>query len=161
MDAMRVTQCRVCRGRDLHPFLDLGETALANSYLLPAQLGEPEQVYPLRVVLCHGCGLVQIDEEVPPEDLFGNYLYVSRTSDLVHAHAHWLADHFARIVPLKRGDLVLEAASNDGTVLKAFGAHGVRTVGIEPAENIAAEANTEGVATICDFFNVPTARAVR
>ena len=157
---MRVTHCRVCHGNDLHPFLDLGETALANSYLLPAQLSEPEPTYPLRVVLCRACGLVQLDEEVPPEVLFRNYLYVSRTSDLVHAHARWLAEHFARIGPLKKGDLVLEAASNDGTVLKAFAAHGVRTVGIEPAENIAAEANADGVETVCEYFNVPTARRV-
>ena len=51
---MRVTNCRACDGRDLHPFLDLGETALANSYLLPARLGEPEPKFPLRVVLCQG-----------------------------------------------------------------------------------------------------------
>jgi hypothetical protein len=147
--------------RNLHLFLDLGETALANSYLLPSQLNEHEPKYPLRALICSACGLVQIDEEVPPEVLFRNYLYVSRTSDLVHQHARKLAAHFADIVPLRRGDLVLEAASNDGTVLKAFAKYGVRTVGIEPAENIAAEANTEGIATICEFFNVPTARAVR
>jgi hypothetical protein len=56
--------------------------------------------------------------------------------------------------------LVLEAASNDGTVLKPFGRHGFRTVGIELAENIAAEANAPGVETVCEFFDAGTARAV-
>jgi hypothetical protein len=158
---MHVDHCRVCRGRDLYPFLDLGETALANSYLLPAQLAGLEPKFPLRVVLCRTCGLVQIDEEVPPEVLFKHYLYVSATSDLVHAHARFLADHFAATAPLKAGDLVLEAASNDGTVLKAFGRVGARVVGIEPAENIAAAANAAGVETVCEFFSTATAEAVR
>lgn len=158
---MRVDHCRVCRGHDLHPFLDLGETALANSFLLPGQIGDPGPKFPLQVVLCRSCGLVQIDEEVPPEALFKHYLYVSATSDLVHAHARFLAEHFAEAAPLREGDLVLEAASNDGTVLKAFRLHGFRTVGIEPAENIAAAANAAGVETVCEFFNAGTARAVR
>lgn len=158
---MHVERCRVCHGTDLHMFLDLGATALANSFLLPAQVNDPEPKYPLRLVLCRHCGLVQIDEEVPPGILFKNYLYVSRTSDLIHTHAMFLADHFARLMPLRRGDLVLEAASNDGTVLKAFAAHRLRTVGIEPAANIAAEANADGVTTICEFFNAATARTVR
>ncbi len=158
---MHVDHCRVCLGRDLHLFLDLGETALANSFLLPERLGEPEPKFPLRVVLCRSCGLVQIDEEVPPEVLFRHYLYVSATSDLVHAHARFLAEHFTAAAPLRDGDLVLEAASNDGTVLKAFGRLGFRTVGVEPAENIAARANADGVETVCEFFNAETARAVR
>jgi C-methyltransferase C-terminal domain/Putative zinc binding domain/Methyltransferase domain len=158
---MHIDHCRVCHGLDLHPFLDLGETALANSYLLPGQLAEPEPKYPLRVALCRSCGLVQIDEEVPPEMLFKNYLYVSGTSDLVHSHARFLAEHFTRTGLLKSGELVLEAASNDGTILKAFQKHRLRTVGIEPAQNIAGQANADGVETICQFFNVPTAWAVR
>lgn len=158
---MHVTNCRVCLGRDLHPFLDLGETALANSYLLPAQAGDPEPKFPLRVALCRSCGLVQIDEEVPREVLFKHYLYVSATSDLVHMHAKYLAEHFAVVGSLKPGDLVLEVASNDGTVLRAFQKHGVRAVGIEPAENIAAAARADGIETVCEFFNVASARAVR
>src|SRR5205823_14830051 len=66
-----------------------------------------------------------------------------------------------RVGPLRPGDLVLEAASNDGTVLKAFQSRGVRAVGIEPAENIAARANADGVETVCEFFGAATARAVR
>jgi novobiocin biosynthesis protein NovU/D-mycarose 3-C-methyltransferase len=113
------------------------------------------------VALCGHCGLVQIDEEVPPEELFRDYIYVSGTSDTIHEHAAFLAAHFASYCPLARGDLVLEAASNDGTVLKAFRPYSARLVGIEPAENIAARANRDGIETICEFFNAATAERVR
>jgi hypothetical protein len=158
---MHVSHCRVCERRELVPFLDLGATALANRYLTPAECDEPEPLYPLRAVFCPHCGLVQIDEEVPPGELFKHYLYVSGTSDLVHAHARYLAEHFAAVLPLQAGDLVLEAASNDGTVLRAFQRHGVRVLGIEPATNIAADANAAGIETRCDFFNAASAREVR
>jgi hypothetical protein len=158
---VRVTQCRICESRELQPFLDLGRTALANSFLHPERLPADEPKFPLRVVLCGRCGLVQIDEEIPPEVLFKDYIYVSGTSDLIYAHAEMLAARFAERCGLKPGELVLEAASNDGTVLKAFQKRGVKTVGIEPAENIAERANRNGVETVCRFFNAATAREVR
>jgi novobiocin biosynthesis protein NovU/D-mycarose 3-C-methyltransferase len=158
---MRTTRCRACDGGDLLPFLNLGTTALANRFLRPDQVKSPESAFPLRLVLCGDCGLVQIDEEVPPEVLFSDYIYVSGTSDLIHRHAAWLAEHFTHTAALKPGDLVLEVASNDGTILKAFQGHGARTVGVESAANIAQVANTAGVETICSFFGADTAPEVR
>ncbi len=158
---MRVTHCRACTARDLELFLDLGVTALANSFVRPERASEPEPTFPLRAVVCRSCGLVQIDEEVPPETLYRHYLYVSGTSDLIHTHARRLADELAATGPLRPGDLVMEAASNDGTLLRAFQKKGLRVVGIEPAENIAALAAERGAPTVCAFFNAETARAVR
>ncbi len=158
---MRVHNCQVCRGRDLHLVLDLGCTALANSFIAPTDLAQPEPKFPLRLMFCGDCGLLQIDEQVPPETLFKNYIYVSGTSDLIYAHAATLAARLVAHHGLKPGDLVVEAASNDGTVLKAFQKYGVRTVGIDPAENIVERANREGVLTRCAFFNSETAAEVR
>ncbi len=155
---MRVGNCRVCNSSRLEMFLDLGETALANSFVKPCEVSKKdERKYPLRLVLCADCGLVQIDEEVPPETLFKNYIYVSGTSDLIHRHAHWLAEFFCKRLALSENSLVVEAASNDGTILKAFRRRGVRTLGVEPASNIAAAASSEGVETMCEFFNSDTA----
>src|SRR6516162_11789409 len=83
--------CRICRGRELTLILDLGRTALANRFLTPEQAGEPEPTYPLRLVRCGNCGLVQIDETVPPQMLFGHYLYLSQTSEAVRQHVERLA----------------------------------------------------------------------
>jgi hypothetical protein len=105
--------------------------------------------------------LLQIDETVPPEVLFSNYIYVSGTSDWIREHARWLASRFTRECGLQRGDLVLEVASNDGTVLKAFRPYDVTTVGIEPAANIAEIANRDGVETVCAFFGRESAEEMR
>jgi novobiocin biosynthesis protein NovU/D-mycarose 3-C-methyltransferase len=158
---MSITSCRICESPSLHPVLDLGRTALANRFLRPDRLGEPEPTYPLRLVRCGGCGLIQIDETVPRELLFSDYVYVSGTSDAVVRHAARLARRLTDRLGLRRGDLVLEAASNDGTVLRAFQPFGVRTLGIEPAANVAERARAGGVDTVCEFFDAGSARSLR
>ena len=81
------TQCRLCRTALPEPFLDLGETPLANSF--PASPAEfaAEARYPLAVSGCPTCGLVQLTYVVPAEQLYRDYIYVSSTSDGVRAHA--------------------------------------------------------------------------
>src|SRR5205823_7493525 len=74
--------CRVCGRAGLAPILDYGRTALANRFLRQEQLKQPEPTFPLRLCLCAGCGLVQIDETVDPDVLFQDYVYVTGTSDL-------------------------------------------------------------------------------
>jgi SAM-dependent methyltransferase len=155
------THCRICGDPLPAPFLDLGLMPLANSFLSePADAGA-EAKYPLAVAGCSGCGLLQINYVVPAEQLYRNYLYVSATSDAVRAHATTLAEGLVRQYGWGASDLVVEVASNDGTVLKAFQRAGVRVLGVEPAENIAAIAEREGVPTVAEFFTASTARAVR
>ena len=158
---MRVIQCRVCQSQRLDRVLDLGRTALANRFLRPEQITEPELTFPLRLVLCGECGLVQLDEEVPREILFKDYLYVSGTSNLVRSHARWLGEYLGRRYGLDDQDLVMEAASNDGTVLKEFRWQGMPVLGIEPAENIAASAIERGIPTVVDFFDERLAHRLR
>ena len=158
---MQVHKCRVCGGDRLDLIVDLGQTALANRFLRPDQADQPEPFYPLRVLLCAECGLVQLDEEVPRELLFKNYIYMSGTSSLVRAHARWLGESLGRRYDLGSHDLVLEAASNDGTVLKEFRWQGIPVLGIEPAENIAAAAIEHGIPTVVDFFDERSAQAMR
>jgi hypothetical protein len=156
-----IAGCRACRQDDLHPILDYGRTALANRFLRADQCGRPEPTVPLRLVLCKACGLVQIDETVPPKELFQNYVYVTGTSDQAVRHADRLAERIVERYQLGSRDLVVEAASNDGTVLKAFAARGVRTLGIEPALNIAMQADADGVPTMAVYFGDKTADYVR
>jgi hypothetical protein len=158
---MKVIQCRVCQSQRLDRVLDLGRTALANRFLRPDQISEPELTFPLRLVLCGDCGLVQLDEEVPREILFKDYLYASGTSNLVRSHARWLGEYLGRRYGLNDQDLVMEAASNDGTVLKEFRWQGMPVLGIEPAENIAASAIERGIPTVVDFFDERLAHILR
>jgi SAM-dependent methyltransferase len=153
--------CRYCGENDIFHFLDLGTMALANSFVsgdeLPAQ---DEKKFPLDVYFCRRCGLVQIGYVVPPEIIFRNYIYYSATSDLVHDHARYLARSFKQRYNLSADSLVVEIASNDGTVLRCFKEEGLRVLGVEPATNIAVEAEQSGIPTLNDFFNEESAGQV-
>jgi len=155
------TACRACRSRELARFLPLGETALANSFLRSASEFASEARFPLDVVFCRSCSMVQLADVIDPETLFRNYLYVTGTSDTIAQHNEAYAKDVVGMLSLGEADLVVEVASNDGSLLKRFRAEGVRTLGIEPATNIAARASAEGIETVNRFFGPACARDVR
>ena len=157
----RRTQCRACRGDRLRRFLELGPQPLANAFLRSPREFEGEALYPLDVYCCQDCWLVQLLDVIDAELLFSNYLYVSGTSDTVRAHHAELAGTLAKHQRLASGDLVVEVASNDGSLLLRFQEIGVRTLGIEPAGNIAELARGRGVETLGSFFDSAVARGVR
>ncbi len=147
-------RCRFCSKDNIFKFLELGTMALANSFLNKEELAsDQEPRYPLDVYFCEKCGLVQIGYAVPPDALFKDYIYFSATSDLVHKHADYLAKSFQKRFGLTQGSRVVEIASNDGTVLQYFKKTGVKTLGIEPASNIAKVATQAGIDTVNEFFN--------
>ena len=153
-------RCRVCETALPEPFLDFGPMPLANAFLAsPAQFAD-EPRFPLAVSACTACGLVQLTHVVPAEQLYRDYVYVSSTSDAVRAHADWLADALTARYGFRPESLIVEVASNDGTVLRAFQRRRVRVLGVEPARNIAALAEADGVATVPEFFDSGRARAV-
>src|SRR6267154_5313584 len=132
------THCRICKQSLPEPFLDLGNMPLANSFLTGPGQFSAEHAYPLAVAACRTCGLVQLNYVVPPEQLYRDYIYVSSTSEGVRRHAEHLASTLIRQYGWGPSDLIVEGASNDGTVLQEFRKRGVRVVGVEPARNIAA-----------------------
>lgn len=153
-----VKKCRICGSSGLYRFLDLGSTPLANSFLKTADV-KGEHSYPLNVLFCEECGLVQLGYIVPPEQLFCDYIYFSSTSDTMRAHfASLAAEVLERFAG--KGSLVVEVASNDGVLLKNMLGKGVRILGVEPATNIAAVANKAGVETLNEFFNSKTAAEI-
>jgi SAM-dependent methyltransferase len=149
---MRRTTCRACNGHRLEPILDLGSTPLANRLLTESELAHPEPRFPLELVFCSDCTLLQITETVPPEVLFRDYVYFSSFSDTMLSHAGQLAESLIQKRGLSDKSLIVEAASNDGYLLKHYAARGIPVLGVEPARNIAAVANANGVRTVCEFF---------
>ena len=117
-----------------------------------------EAVYPLDVVRCTTCTLVQLEHSVSPETLFRDYAYFSSYSDAFLEHARRFAEAAGR--RLGRDALVLEAASNDGYLLQYFRQLGHRVLGIEPARNVAAVARERGIATVAEFLDQELARRV-
>lgn len=145
-------KCRSCGGEHSEPVLDLGIQPLANNLLRPEDLGKPEPKFPLRLVVCRSCWLLQILDLVPPVQLFSEYLYFSSFSSYMLSHAKSAADRYIREFGLGASSLVLEVASNDGYLLQNFGKAGVPCLGIEPAANIAAVAREKGIETVVEFF---------
>src|SRR5882724_145043 len=152
------TRCRACDGTALRAFLSLGPQPLANAFLSgEAEFGD-ERFFPLDVYCCDGCGLVQLLDVIDPEALFGHYLYVSGVSETMAAHFRGYAWSVTETLSLSPADLVVEIASNDGSLLACFAELGVRTLGVEPARNIAAMARARGIDTVSRFFDYQVGR---
>ena len=153
------TICRVCRSKDLHNVLDLG------SQPLPAEYGrsatEELDVFPLHLRICKTCGLGQLGEFVMPERIFHKtYPYISSASSTWVKHAKKYANEMVKSLDLNASSLVLELASNDGYLLSKFKELSIPVLGVEPAANVAAMAQKEGVKTIVDFFGVNLAKKI-
>jgi SAM-dependent methyltransferase len=153
--------CRACGGRDLELFLPLGNVALANSFLRSPEEFAAEPRFPLDVYFCRTCSMVQLLDVIDPEVLFRNYLYVTGTSDTIAKHNVGYAKTVVELLGIGTQGLVVEAASNDGSLLKCFQKHGVRVLGVEPATNIADKASAAGVPTVNEFFGAAKGAELR
>jgi SAM-dependent methyltransferase len=154
--------CRSCGHVDLHTILSLGHTPLANALLTKDQLDGKEETFPLDLVFCPACTLVQITETVSPEKLFREYFYLSSFSDTMLQHAAAIAAELCRSRSLNAESLVIEVASNDGYLLRHYKGHGIPVLGIEPAVNIARVAEEEhGIPTVREFFGEQLAQELR
>jgi hypothetical protein len=154
------SSCRVCGNQQLKRFLSLGPTPLANSFLSSPDQFADELSFPLDVYFCEDCTLVQLLDVIDPEVLFRNYIYVTGTSDTIARHNAGYASRVTELLKMSPDDLVVEVASNDGSLLREFQKHSVRTLGVEPARNIARMAEESGVETVNDFFCLGTAQQV-
>jgi SAM-dependent methyltransferase len=152
--------CRHCRFQPLTPILSLGKTPLANALVGEHALGREDPVYPLDLKFCPACSLLQIEKVVTPEALFEDYVYFSSYSQTMIDHAQALAAQMIASRKLGPGSLVVEAASNDGYLLKHYRDAGVPVLGIEPARNIAQHARAAGIPTRDEFFTQSLARSL-
>jgi 2-polyprenyl-3-methyl-5-hydroxy-6-metoxy-1,4-benzoquinol methylase len=152
------SRCRFCNASLRHVFVDLGMQPLANAYLTAADLKRSEPFYPLRLLVCAECFLVQVEDTVDPERLFSDYAYFSSYSDSWLRHAQTYAEMAVERFGLHGRSRVVEVASNDGYLLRFFATKGVEVLGIDPASNVAAVANANGVPTIVEFFGCAVAR---
>ncbi len=147
-----VTGCRSCGGRLTVTMADLGLQPASNAFLASLQEARDEKRYPLRAKVCEVCKLVQLDYDVAPQELFGNYVYFSSYSDQWLAHAKEYCGMARRRFALGARSLVIELASNDGYLLKNFIEMGVPVLGIDPSGTVAAAAEKIGVPTLVEFF---------
>jgi SAM-dependent methyltransferase len=154
--------CRSCGAKGVEPILSFGQTPLADALLTNEQLTKPELTALLDLVFCPSCSLVQITETVPPEILFcRDYPYFSSVSKSLLEHFAKSAEYLIESRLLGGDSLVVEAASNDGYMLRNFVNKGIPVLGIDPAEGPVRKALERGVDSICTFFGRELATKLR
>lgn len=157
-NATYIKNCRLCKSENLSDILiNLGNTPLANDFL---PIITEQECYPLQIIKCLECCHYQLNIKIDPNILFKHYSYVSGTSPANIIHFTESANESIQKFNIKSNDLVVEIASNDGTLLNVFKKYNCKIVGIEPAENIADIANQKGIFTINDFFTSSVAEQI-
>jgi hypothetical protein len=151
-------KCRHCGNELTHTFLDLGFAPPSNAYLTREDLTRPEKYYPLKVMVCEQCWLVQTEDHTQPDELFNpEYAYFSSTSKSWLDHAAHYARSIIRQLQLNQNSMVIEIASNDGYLLKNFVAAEIPCLGIEPTDSTADFATQLGIPVERQFFGAALA----
>jgi hypothetical protein len=150
--------CRLCGAGLKTTFVDLGMSPLCENFLRSEQLDEMEPYFPLHVLVCDNCFLVQLQEYVKPANIFTEYAYFSSYSTSWVEHARRYCEMIATRLNLGTSSQVFEIASNDGYLLQNFLPLGVPVLGIEPAANVAEAARSKNVPTLVEFFGLVLAK---
>lgn len=156
-----VAQCHMCRGSDLLFVLDLGHHPPSDAFLRSDQLLEQEVHYPLHLISCKKCGLLQIDYAVSPDILFQrDYPYESSTTETGREHYYSMAADINKRFPVPEGSLAIDIGSNVGVLCRGFKNLGYKVLGVDPSDTAAQKALANGIETIVDFFNESVADSI-
>ncbi len=140
--------------------LRYGNQPIVQAYLTQEQLLQPEITYPLNLIYCKACGLLQLDYIPDPEIVFPkNYPYRTGLTNMLIRNFQKLADFTIPKYRLNPKDLAIDIGSNDGTLLKGFKEKGMRVLGVEPTD-AAKDANKNGIPTIQAFFDKKVVKSV-
>jgi SAM-dependent methyltransferase len=146
-------KCRHCESEVSFPLIDLGFSPPSNAYLKPQDLNCVEKHYPLKVLVCQNCWLVQTQDYTDADELFtSDYAYFSSTSTSWLKHAKNYCIQITNQLQLNHKSHVVELASNDGYLLKNFVDAGIPCLGIEPTHSTAVAARNLNIPVIEEFF---------
>jgi SAM-dependent methyltransferase len=153
--------CRHCAAPLELSFVDLGSAPPSNAYLSPDALTRPEKWFPLRVLVCESCWLVQTEDFAAANELFDEeYAYFSSFSRSWLEHAERYVASMIDRFQLAASDTVVEVAANDGYLLQFVQRRGIPCLGVEPTESTAAAATAKGIPIVQDFFGVKLAESL-
>ena len=156
-----VRKCQIWRNNDLQLLLDLGHQSIVQSYLSEKELHDPEITYPLRLVRCEECELLQIDYVVDPRLVFpSNYPYRTGLTDMLVKNFESLAETMRLERLYEAADLIVDIGSNDGTLLSSFKSRGMRVVGVEPTD-AAIIARSSKIETYNRYFDMQSEKGYR
>lgn len=153
----QITACRLCRSDRLTEILDFGELTLTGVF--PASPDEPVPAGRVRLVLCRECGLVQLGDTFPPEQMYGdNYGYRSGLNRSMVQHLERIARSLQARTALTAGDTVLDIGANDGTLLRSYTVPGLNRIGIDPTIAKFREFYPPDITAVADFFSAEAFR---
>ena len=150
--------CRVCNSRNLILIHSFGLSPLANN--LADNKKSRASTYPLELNYCKDCNNIQLNIVVDPTLLFNEYLYTSSTSQFFVSHFEELAFDLVEKLNLDKESVVVDIGSNDGIFLKPLIERNIKTIGVEPASNLAKDANKNNLETINSYFNKEVVKSI-
>lgn len=151
--------CRACGRDNLYCYLPLGDHPPANAFVRSRDLGKPDTVFSLDTHVCLDCALIQVPDQLPA-DFYVDYVYVPSGSTTMPRHFRALAKRFKDQLVTEPGQLVVDIGCNDGLLLAACHEMGLRTLGVDPAANIAPLARAKGVEVVTEYFMPASARRI-
>ncbi|MBX9743840.1 MAG: class I SAM-dependent methyltransferase, partial [Chlamydiales bacterium] len=155
-----IEKCQICHSRQLGSLLFLGFIPPVNEMLEIKEKPNVEIRFPLELLRCETCGLVQIGYEVDPKILFPHsYPYLSGTTRILRDNFLELSQQVKSLFPFKSSDLVVDIGANDGTLLRSFKEAGYRVLGIEPSQ-AADVALQNGISMIKGYFSLDVSKSV-
>lgn len=155
---VRRVKCRVCGSSELDLVLDYGRTPLAGGFF-PAEDERSRQVFPMHLVRCEACTLLQVAETVNPETIFSTYSYTSSVNPTLVAHNAQLASTLNEMLP--REGLIVEIGCNDGVLLKPLVRLGAKVVGVDPSDVAQRAADENGWPFVRGYFDRETASEIQ
>ena len=157
VNSYSIKKCRICNSKNISKVLNLGMQPLANSLKNESNLSE--DLYPLEILQCNNCSVIQLTETVKCSILFDKYVWVTGTSKVAIQYSEIFFKRTSKFLNNKKS-FVVEIASNDGTFLKPFKDNGYKVLGIDPAKNIAKIANQNKIKTRNEFFGTKSAEDI-
>lgn len=154
-------KCRHCGAEVTLTLIDLGSAPPSNAYLTKLTMRRPEKWFPLKVLVCESCWLVQAEAYSRAAELFNDeYAYFSSFSAIWLTHAEHYVSAMVERFSLSTGSHVIEVASNDGYLLQYVKMRGIPCLGIEPTASTASAARLKGIETLEEFFGVSLAQTL-
>jgi hypothetical protein len=146
-------KCRACNAEKLTSILNLGEQPWCNDFLKKKNVGK-EKYYPLVLVCCNECNMLQLSHTVAKETMFADHTYLSGVTKTLISHFYEVADENIKQFKIKNDDLVVDIGGNDGSQLLQYKKAGIKNLlNIECAKRVSEISRNNGINTITEYFN--------
>lgn len=159
-DVIKRTTCRLCDSSQIKLVIPLEEIPITEKYLSEKELDTPVQTFPIDVYMCLNCSHVQLMDVINPDILWDNFTFRTGQAPIIIDHMQDVVSTTCEKFGIPKGSLIIDVGSNDGTMLGFFKNKGMRVIGVDPAKEIANEANNAGIPTIPEFMTTELAKKI-